>query len=176
MSFYDLDLPEVIEIKKKLCSDAGHYHMIACSVLDPTWMPTVQQSKGPYLFLAEGLLMYLEKDAVRDLVLKLQTQFPNCELVCELINQSVTQGWLKGAMNMRLRNGLHLGKGTSFSFGVKDGHDIESWSPGIKLLDEWSHFDSNEKKLGWVGLYGKIPAMRRVQWTVHYQLGLNPSM
>jgi methyltransferase (TIGR00027 family) len=172
VNFYDLDLPEVIEIKKKLFNDSGRYHMLASSVLDIDWMRQVrEQSTGPFLFLAEGLLMYLDKEAVKELVLKLQSEFRGSELVCEVVNRSVTQGWLKGAMNMRMQKGLHLGSGATFSFGVKDGQEIESWSPGIKLLDEWSHFDSNEPKLGWVRFYGKFPFMRRVQWTTHYKLG-----
>ncbi|MHB8084766.1 MAG: class I SAM-dependent methyltransferase [Dehalococcoidia bacterium] len=171
MSFYDLDLPEVIEIKKKLCNETERYHMVASSVLDFSWMPLVQQSKGPFLFLAEGLLMYMEKAAVKGLILKLQSESRGCELVCEIVNESVTRGWLKGLMNMRMHKQLHVGSGATFISGVKDGHEIEGWSPGIKLLDEWSHFDSNEPKLAWVRLFGKIPSMKRVQWITHYKLG-----
>jgi methyltransferase (TIGR00027 family) len=172
LNFYDLDLPEVIEIKKKLVSESGRYHMIASSVLDSGWMQQVRdQGKGPFLFLAEGLLMYLNGDDVKRLILKLQLEFRGSELVCEVVNESVTRGWLKSLMNMRMHRDLHVGGGATFVFGVKDGHEIESWSPGIKLLDEWSHFDSKEPKLGWVGFYGKIPSMRRVQWTAHYKLG-----
>jgi len=172
MNYYDLDLPEVIEIKKKLCSETDRYHMIALSVLDFNWMPQVnEQTKGPFLFLAEGLLMYLAGQEAKGLVLKMKAAFPGSELVCEVIHESVVHGWLKWAMNIRMHRELHLGQGATFSFGVKDGHDMENWSPGIRLLDEWSHFDSDEPKLGWVGIYGKIPAMRRVQWTTHYKLG-----
>lgn len=170
--FYDLDLPEVIAIKKKLCNETDLYHMIASSVLDYKWMEYLKnRSTGPFLFLAEGLFMYLEKNDVKNLVIKLRSEFPSSELVCEVVNESFIRGPLKSALNMKMQKQLHLGSEATFNFGVKDGHDIESWSPGIKLLDEWSHFDTNEKKLGWVRVYGKIPAMRRVQWTVHYKLG-----
>jgi hypothetical protein len=74
-------------------------------------------------------------------------------------------------MKFKMQKRQHLGQGATFISGVKNGREIETWSPGIRLMDEWSHFDTNEKKLGWVRVYGKIPAMRRVQWTVHYKLG-----
>ncbi|MBN1691410.1 MAG: class I SAM-dependent methyltransferase [Dehalococcoidia bacterium] len=170
--FYDLDLPGVIKIKRKLMSETDRYRMIASSVLDFRWMDLLKQhGSSPCLFLAEGLLMYLEKDSVRDLLLKLQTEFPGSELVCEVVHESVVNGWLKGAMNLRMQGELHLGQEATFVSGVRDGHEMESWSPGINLLSEWSHFDSDEKKLGWARLFGKIPGMRRVQWTVHYRLG-----
>ncbi len=170
--FYDLDLPEVIAIKKRFCDETDRYHFIASSVLDYGWMGDLKKKEtGPFLFLAEGLLMYLEKNDVRALITKLQSEFPGSELACEVVNESLISGPLKGAMRIRMQKQLHLGRGATFISGIKDGHEIESWSPGIRLLDEWSHFDSNEKKLGWVRLYGRIPAMRRVQWTVHYRLG-----
>jgi hypothetical protein len=74
-------------------------------------------------------------------------------------------------MNMRMHRQLHVGGGATFLSGINNGREMESWSPGIKLMDEWSYFDSNEKKLGWVRFFGKIPWMRRVQWTAHYRLG-----
>ena len=158
--FYDLDLPEVIAIKKKLCGETDRYHMIASSVLDYNWMADLSnQSAGPFLFLAEGLFMYLEKGDVKNLVIKLHSEFPGSELACEVVNESIISGPLKGVMNIRMQKQLHLGHGAAFISGLKDGREIENWSPGIKLLDEWSHFDSHEKKLGWVRVYGKIPAM-----------------
>jgi len=170
LNFFDLDLPEVISIKKKLCSETDRYHMIDSSVLDYGWMERLKECKGPVLFLAEGLLMYLEEKDVKRLVLKLQSEFRGCELVCEVVNDSIAHGWLKGAMNIRLQKQVHLGRDVTFLSGLKDGRDMEAWSHGIKLLDEWSHFDSNEPKLGWVRLYGRIPGMRRIQWTTHYRL------
>jgi methyltransferase (TIGR00027 family) len=172
MRFYDLDLPEVIEIKRKLCSETERYHMIASSVLDDNWLSLLKkQAAGPVLFLAEGLFMYLEKKDVKYLVLKLQSSFPGCELVCEVVNESMVHGWLRGAMNMRMQGQLHLGSGATFHFGIRDGKEIESWSPGIRLMDEWSYFDPAEKRLGPARFMGVIPWMRRLQWTAHYKLG-----
>ena len=172
INFYDLDLPEVIEIKKKLCRESERYHMIASSVLDYKWISLLKsQVNGPVLFLAEGLFMYLEKNDVKELVLKLQSGFPGSELACEVVNESVAHGWLKGLMNMRMHGQLHVGGGATFLSGIRNGKEIESWSPGIRLMDEWSYFDSTEQKLGGLRLLGKIPSMRRVQWIAHYKLG-----
>ena len=47
---------------------------------------------------------------------------------------------------------------------------MEEWNPGITFLDDWSYFDSKEKKLGWLRLAGNVGLFRKTQWTVHYRL------
>jgi O-methyltransferase involved in polyketide biosynthesis len=168
--FFDLDLPDVIEIKKQFIQEQERYQMISSSVLDTGWMGRIQECKRPVLFLAEGLFMYLEGDKVKDLILTLQARFPGSELVCEVVNDR----WLKGAAGTMLRFKLQkqakIGGNAGFQFGIPDGRALESWNPGIQFLDEWSYFDSMHPKLGMLKWFGKLPLFRKVQWTVHYQL------
>jgi O-methyltransferase involved in polyketide biosynthesis len=49
-------------------------------------MVTVGRETGPFLFLAEGVFMYLEYEDVRPLVLVLQKTFPVSELLCGMEN------------------------------------------------------------------------------------------
>lgn len=169
--FYDLDLPEVIELKRKLCAEEKQYHMLPSSVLDYDWMSKVlEQNSGPFLFVAEGVFMYLAKDDVKALVLQLQKQFPGSELVCEVFNDVwLRQPW-KRLLDFKLQKQFHLGKDVTFKFGLKDGREMECWGQGIEFIDEWSYFDSREKKLGWLRFLAKIKFIRLTQWTVRYKL------
>lgn len=169
--FFDLDLPDVIEIKKQFIQEQERYQMISSSVLDTGWMGRIQECKRPVLFLAEGLFMYLEEDKVKELIITLQTFFPGSELVCEVVNDR----WLKGTaariLRFKLQKEAKLGGNAGFQFGIPDGRALESWNAGIQFLDEWSYFDSMHPKLGSLKWFGKMPLFRKVQWTVHYQLG-----
>jgi O-methyltransferase involved in polyketide biosynthesis len=168
--FYDLDLPEIIGIRKIFFEETERYHLIASSVLDSGWMGAVRQHKGPFLFMAEGVFMYLDKDDVRSLVVKIQETFPGSELVCEVVNSL----WLKSPLNkmleFKLQREVHMGKNATFRSGIHDGREMEQWHSGIQFLDEWSYFDSDEKKLGWLRLFRYIGIIRKTQWTVHYLL------
>jgi O-methyltransferase involved in polyketide biosynthesis len=55
----DLDLPDVIELRRRFFADSGRRRMVAASVLDQDWLTVVQGSPGPYMFVAEGVLAYL---------------------------------------------------------------------------------------------------------------------
>ena len=52
VEWYDLDLPDVIELRRKFIGDEGGcYHLLACSVLEDAWLkaapsPTPSQSTG----------------------------------------------------------------------------------------------------------------------------------
>jgi methyltransferase (TIGR00027 family) len=171
VNFYDLDLPEVIGIKKKLCEESKRYHMISSSVLDHAWMSGIlEHNTGPFLFLAEGVFMYLNQEDVKALVLKLQKQFPGSELVCEVVNDRWLKKSMKVYLNFKMRRQLYLGKDATFKSGLKNSEEMENWGNGIKFVDEWSYFDSHDKKLGWLQFMGKMESFRKVQWTVHYKL------
>jgi O-methyltransferase involved in polyketide biosynthesis len=171
MIFYDLDLPEIIAIKKTFFAESERYHLIASSVLDSGWMTPVRRHKGPFLFMAEGVFMYLDKKDVQSLVLKIQEKFPGSELVCEVVNSLWLKPLLKKMLDYKLQQQVHLGKDALFRSGIRDSHEMEQWHDGIQFLDEWSYFDSEEKKLGWLRLFRHIEFIRKTQWTVHYLLG-----
>lgn len=171
VTVYDLDFPEVIAIKKNLLQETDRYHFIPSSVLDFEWMESLSQFKDrPFLFLAEGVFMYLQEAEVKSLVLALQAKFPGAELVCEMFNAFWLKKSLKWMMDVKMRRELHLGKDATFNFGIKDGKDLESWNASIQFLDEWSYFDESEEKLGALKYFKHIELLRKTQWTVHYKL------
>jgi methyltransferase (TIGR00027 family) len=171
VDFYDLDFPEVIEIKQKVLTENSRYHFIPSSVLDYEWMERLSQSgKRPMMFVAEGVFMYLHTAEVRDLILKLQAEFPGSELVCEVFNALwLTRPW-KGMINFKMQRELHMGQEATFNFGIRDSRDMEKWNPGIEFLDEWTYLDEPEPKIGWLRLLRHVELFRRTQWTVHYRL------
>jgi O-methyltransferase involved in polyketide biosynthesis len=168
--FYDLDLPEILRIRKTFFEETERYHLISSSVLDFDWMAVVRKHSGPFLFMAEGVFMYLEGSDVRSLVLNLQEMFPGSELVCEVVNSFWLRSPLKKMLDYKLQRQVHMGKDATFRSGISDGREMEQWHSGIHFLDEWSYFDSDEKKLGWLRLLRHIGLIRKTQWTVHYRL------
>ena len=170
--FFDLDLPEVIEFKKRFYQENKRYHMLPSSVFDYKWMDAVSAyGKRPVMFLAEGVFMYLEADKVKALVLELQTRFPGSELVCEVVNQRWLSPMMRTMLHAKLRQGSKIGESADFHFGLNDGREMETWHAGIQFLDEWCYFETNHPKLGWLRVFRKSKLFLRTQWTVHYLLG-----
>ena len=170
LTWFDLDLPEVIDIRKVFFKESDRYHFIASSVLDFKWMEHVFNKNKKVLFLAEGLIMYLHEDEVRDLILKLQQTFPGCEVVCEVANTFVIKMLKRKIWRKKFQRDFHLGKDALFYFGISDSSDFEKWNQGISFLDDWTYFDDKEKKLGWINILGRSKKLSKTQWIVHYLL------
>lgn len=127
--WYDLDLPDVIALRRSFYPESASYHLIASSATDLRWLDQVPQRGLPVLVIAEGLLMYLEGDEIRALVLKLQEVFPGCELACDVFS-TLTARNLKSHPSLKET-------GAVIRWGVDDPTRLESWGPGIRLKEEW---------------------------------------
>ena len=171
MTCFDLDLPEMIQFKKRFYKETDRYHFIAASVFDYDWMEQVAKvEKQPVLFMAEGVFMYLDGKKVKDLILRLQSRFPGSELVCEVVTELFTRKPWNKMVALKMNQQLGVGKEAAFIFGIRNSCELETWHSGIEYLDDWSYFDTQHPRLGWVGTMGKLKFMRNVQYTVHYRL------
>ena len=168
--FFDLDLPDVIALKRKFFEAHERYHLLGHSVLEHDWMSqVVEHSSGPTLFLAEGLFMYLEPDRVKSLVLALQSHFPGSELVCEVYSKAWLNPTMKKIASGKMQRRCKMGKDAEFKFGLADSREMEQWGPGITFLDEWSYFDENTPKMSYLRWFRKSKIFRYTQWSVHYR-------
>lgn len=170
VNFFDIDLPEMIRIKKQLITETRHYTMIGQSVLEMDWMDRVSALQKPVIFLAEGLFMYLPGESVKSLVLQMQKRFPGSELVCELTNRAWVEGFWGKLAAMKMKRRFKMGADAGFKFGVSDARELETWHKGIELLNKWFYMDSDNPKLGWMRLLKNFKLFRNSQFTAHYRL------
>jgi O-methyltransferase involved in polyketide biosynthesis len=159
-TWYGLDLPEVIGLRKELLEETARSHFIGCSVLDFSWMDNLAGKAGkPILFLAEAILVYLHEDEVKGLVRALAERFPGAELVCDAFSPMVVR--------------LHPRPNAVAQphWGLKNDRDVEAWAPGIRLLSQWYYFENPEPRLGAMQLMRYFPFLARAVRIVHYRLG-----
>jgi O-methyltransferase involved in polyketide biosynthesis len=74
--WFDLDLPDTIDLRRAFFADTARRQMVAASVLDRDWLPAVAQSRGPYFFVADGVLVYLLEEQVTATLARIAAQFP----------------------------------------------------------------------------------------------------
>jgi len=165
VEWYDLDLPEVIELRRKFIGgDGERYHLLSDSVRSSAWLDTVSvHARCPFLFLAEGVFMYFKAEQVRSLVLTMRDRFPGAELVFDCY--SPIHRWVH---NFQV---TILGHKASARWGIRHGQEIERWGNGIRLLGEWGFFDESEPRLAPMRLIRLIDALFRTLRIYYLQLG-----
>jgi O-methyltransferase involved in polyketide biosynthesis len=165
IEWFDLDLPEVIDLRRKLMGhDGGRYHHLAYSVFDPPWIEEVSRLRPrPFLFIAEGVLPYFHEVQIKELVLKLQDTFPGAEMVFEGHSP-----WVVWGDNLQLAFSKVSAR---LKFSLKHGRDVEQWNKGIRLLDEWHYYGTGEPRVRPFRFMYTIPFLRNSTGIFHYQLG-----
>lgn len=162
-SYFELDLPEVVEIKKEILRDKLEYEIFGCSVLDTSWIEKVTlKGNKKILLLAEGLFMYLPKKGVINLFKTMSKNFFQSQIVLEVVTEKYTHGIWKKIVEMKIKRLLGLKAGSSYNFGIKDASEIETYGEGIKVINEWSFVEDPDTR---PRIY-KYLGISRTQWTV----------
>ncbi|MFE7170039.1 class I SAM-dependent methyltransferase [Streptomyces sp. NPDC057616] len=73
----DLDLPDTVALRRKFFADTERRRTVAASALDEGWLRTVEESPGPYFFVAEGVLVYLPEAEVAAALTRIARRFPD---------------------------------------------------------------------------------------------------
>jgi methyltransferase (TIGR00027 family) len=143
--FIELDLPEVIALKKEILQDSilqdsilqGHlcYELIGASVLDTSWIDAVTTNGNTdFLLLAEGLFMFFSKQEGTNLIKEIGERFVRSQLVLDMVPEKWTKGiWKK---ILRLETRYDWGLDVAWGFGIKNPQDLEAYGNGLKVTGE----------------------------------------
>jgi len=130
--YIELDLPEMIELKKEILKDHLGYELIGCSVLDTSWIDKVTSNgNSGFLLLAEGLFYYLPRQDVTGILQAIARRFDRSQLVLDMAPEKFTKGLWKRLIQLEARV---WGLDVSFVFGMNDPRDIESYANGFKVI------------------------------------------
>lgn len=153
--WYELDVPEVIRLRRQYLPESKDYRYIEQSVFDDTWMDKIKARERPVLFIAEGLLMYFSQDQVRPLFEKLAARFPGSEMLFEMLCPYMVG---RSRHNDSLKT---MDRPPEFLWGMENARTICDWHPSIRFLQEWNYYDYHKKRWGIFGMIARLPVIRR---------------
>lgn len=85
VTWYDVDYPDVIDVRRKIFPERDGYHMIGCSVTAPEWLAQVPPDL-PTLVIAQGLTMYLQPADGHALFRRITDHFEHGSVVLDTHN------------------------------------------------------------------------------------------
>jgi O-methyltransferase involved in polyketide biosynthesis len=81
--WFELDLPDVVDLRRRFFDDNDRRTLLTGSVTDDAWHDTVAATGGPWFFAAEAVLIYLEPSEVSSALTAIGRRFPGSPLALD---------------------------------------------------------------------------------------------
>lgn len=166
--WYDVDYPDVIELRRRFYDETASYRMVGSSVTERAWFDEFPEDADPACIVAEGLLMYLTEEQVRQLLVDLQARLPGSEISFDAFTTFAARATNHHPSIKKT--------GARIQWGIDDPRQIEGWGTGMKLLDEWFFTDSEDIEFLGRGdrfmfrAMGMLGSAKRAQRILRYRL------
>jgi O-methyltransferase involved in polyketide biosynthesis len=128
ITWYNLDLPETIEVRNQIFEPTERVSNIGISVLDPSWADFITV-RGKMLFVIEGLSMYLTAEENAKMLAIIRSQFDNAYVILECL----AKRWVhKEGVERSIQK-----TGAQFHFGADCFEDLGQAAEGFhKVKDD----------------------------------------
>jgi len=134
VAWFDIDYPEVINLRKEFYPETNEYKMIASSITAKNWLETIPTDR-PAFILAEGVLEYLSEEEVKTLLNRLTTYFSHGQIAFDIMNSFAVKF---GNKNLKKTTGaVDILKWT-----VDDINEIDKLNPKLKRIEVVSRIKS----------------------------------
>ena len=132
--WFELDLPVVTELRHKLDTQTQQHQFISASVLDFDWMDTLPKvAPENILFIAEGLLMYLDINDVQQLISVMRSRFPGATLDMEVVGHSA-----------KISNQIFTEIGAPLKWFINNEEDLRDM--GLQVVNSWSMYQLYQER------------------------------
>ena len=125
--WYDLDLPDIVELRRKFFCDSERRITLAASVLDPDWIENVLRSPGPYFLAAETVFVYLQEAQVKAALGQIASGIPQVTIALDTVGR---RGVDRGNKDFVRRN-----MNARFTWACEDPAEIQDWNVGLSLVE-----------------------------------------
>jgi O-methyltransferase involved in polyketide biosynthesis len=137
-----VDLPPMINLRRKLLPPSDRVQLCAQSALDYTWMDRVEDEHGVFI-TAEGLMMYLQPDEALGLIAECAKRFPGGQMMFDLPPSGFAALSRRG-MRTSLRYRIPP---MPFSLTVNEVANLVNTVPGIRAVHDLPHAAARGKVL-----------------------------
>lgn len=131
--WFDLDLPDSAELRRKFFTDTARRTLLSGSVLESDWIEVVRRSPGPYFLVAETVLVYLQEQDVKAALTQITRNFPGAGVAFDTTSRQSIDAGNKDFVRRKVA--------ARFAWACDDPREIERWGIGLRRVESRTLFD-----------------------------------
>ena len=139
-TFYELDLPKVIESRRTLLKEQPHETYITGDLFNLEWTDCIEDRTCPTLFIAAGVFQYFHEAKILRLIKELRSIFTKAELIFDATN--------KAGLAYAQRYVKKTGNTSAMMYFFVDNCETFANKAGVTLLEQRPFFTATQKILG----------------------------
>lgn len=151
LRWYNIDLPETMEIRKRFLTEEGPIYQIAKSAMDASYTEDITYDGEEVLVIMEGLSMYLKEEDIKQIFSIIDGAFPKAMVLIEVMSPFVVKHVKEKSIE---------GSNAKFTWGIKKGQELEKIAPAFTFKKMVSLVEGMKKFMPIYHVLGKIPAVR----------------
>jgi O-methyltransferase involved in polyketide biosynthesis len=139
LQWYDLDLPDVIILRKNYIAETERRRFLSYSVFDVAWYNEIKK-KSHVLFLIAGVLYYFDEQQVKELFGSFGKTFPGVEVIFDYSSK-------KGVAisNKKVIEQGGMNKSAYLRWGIDDIAELERWNEQIHIIKTMPMYHEHKK-------------------------------
>ncbi len=153
LRWYNVDLPETMEVRERFLTEDGPIYQIAKSAMDASYIDDITYEGEDVLVVIEGLSMYLKEADIRQIFAIIDQAFPKAMVLIEVMSPFVVK---------HIKEKSIEGSNAKFTWGIKNGKLLEQMVPSFTYKKEVSLVEGMKKLMPIYHVIGKIPAVRNI--------------
>jgi O-methyltransferase involved in polyketide biosynthesis len=162
--WYDLDLPDVIELRRKFVEENERREFITASFLEAEWLAEIEV-KGNVLFIAAGVFYYFNEIEIKEFIVRLIDKYPGSEILFDVSSPIGVR-----VANRKVVESAGLDEKSHLVWGLENKKEILAWDPRIKLMG--THYYFRTLRIGLRNiLMGMLSDFLGIQYMLHLKLG-----
>ena len=153
LRWYNVDLPETMKIRSQFLTETDPVYQIAKSAMDDSYIDDIDYHGKNILVIIEGLTMYLYEKDIRKMFSIIDKSFQKVTVMVETMSPFVVKHMKEKSIE---------GSNAKFTWGVKNGTELQRIVPGFSVQQEVSLVEGMKKLMPIYCVIGKIQIVRNI--------------
>lgn len=164
VKWFDLDLPDVIDLRRRFLKETDNRKFIASSFTERKWLDLIY-TNNKVLFVSAGVFVYFEESVIKEFIKSVAEKFEDSELFFDVTSPKGVQ------IAYQVIKDSGLDSNSFFKWGLVDKSVITDWDKKLRLISTYYTFKIKGLRLSFKNrILGFLSDSAGIQYMIHLKI------